>query len=33
MFFHTIVQGVWAGPEEQVRQVITDIMCQALGIN
>ena len=33
MFFHALVQGVWNGPEEQVRQVITDIFCRALGID
>lgn len=33
MFFHTLVQGVWSGPDEQVRRVIVDIMCRALRID
>jgi AcrR family transcriptional regulator len=32
IFFHTIVQRVWKGSEEQVLRVITDLFCRGLGI-
>ncbi len=32
MFFHSLVQGVWSGPQEQLIRVIADTMCRSLGI-
>lgn len=31
MFFHSLVQGVWNGPQEQLIRVIADTMCRGLG--
>jgi AcrR family transcriptional regulator len=31
MFFHSLVQGVWNGPQEQLIRVIADTMCRSLG--
>lgn len=33
MFFHALVQGVWAGGEDQLLRVATDICCKALDID
>jgi AcrR family transcriptional regulator len=32
MFFHSLVQGVWSGPQDQLIRVIADTMCRSLGL-
>jgi hypothetical protein len=31
MFFHSLVQGVWSGPQDQLIRVIADTICRSLG--
>jgi AcrR family transcriptional regulator len=32
MFFHSLVQGVWSGPQDQLIRVIADTICRSLGL-
>lgn len=33
MFFHSLVQGVWSGPQDQLIRVIADTICRSLGLD
>ncbi|MGO3146739.1 MAG: TetR/AcrR family transcriptional regulator [Leucobacter sp.] len=33
MYFHAMVQSVWSGGGDQLRRVVTDILCKSLGFN
>jgi AcrR family transcriptional regulator len=32
MFFHSLVQGVWSGPQDQLIRIIADTICRSLGL-